>query len=161
MGRWKRVRICVTIDMSEQSVSEIAHPAHARCVLCGQKNPWGFNLGFHKCADGCVEGFFPGSNCCEGYPDMMHGGIISLLLDGAMTNCLFVHGRTGVTARMELTFRHPVRAGSAVTVRAWIEQDNHPVYRLKAQLLQDGQVKATANGVFMDRSDLDSSEDIP
>ncbi|MBN1488476.1 MAG: hypothetical protein JXA69_01045 [Phycisphaerae bacterium] len=92
---------------------------------------------------------------------MMHGGIIAMLLDGAMTNCLFTHGRTGVTARMELAFRHPVRSGDGVTVRAWIEWENHPVYQLRAQLLQDGQVKATAKGMFMDRSDLSPSENAP
>lgn len=113
---------------------------------------------FRKCDDGSVEGLFQDNGNCEGYPDMMHGGFISLLLDGAMTNCLFAHGCTGVTARMELTFRHPVTASSAVTVRARIEQDNHPIYQLSAQLLQDDQVKATAKGVFMDRSDLHSSE---
>jgi acyl-CoA thioesterase FadM len=89
---------------------------------------------------------------------MMHGGIISLLLDGAMTNCLFARGLTGVTAKMELVYRHPVRAGSGVTVRAWIERARHPVYRLKAHLLQDGQTKATANGIFMDRRELSSPE---
>lgn len=159
MERWKPVRICVTTDSREQSVSGITHPAHTRCVVCGQRNPWGLNLVFHEGADGCVEGFFQGNACCEGYPEMMHGGIISLLLDGAMTNCLFAHGCTGVTVRMELVFRHPVRSGSAVTLRAWIERASHPVYQLKAQLLQDDQVKATANGLFMDRSHPNSSED--
>jgi len=114
---------------------------------------------FHQRADGGVEGFFRGNGYCQGYADMMHGGIIALLLDGAMTNCLFAQGRTGVTARMELAFRHPVRASDGVTVRAWIERRSHPVYRLSAELVQDGQVKATANGVFMDRSDLNPSEE--
>jgi len=161
MEHWNPVRICVTTESQEQAASEIASHAHARCVLCGQRNPWGFNLGFRKCADGGVEGLFPGNGYCEGYANMMHGGIISLLLDGAMTNCLFAHGCTGVTARMELAFRHPVRSGSPATLRAWIEQANHPVYRLKAQLLQDSQVKATAKGVLKDRSDLNSPEDTP
>ena len=161
MERWKPVRICVTTDRREQSASEIAHPAQVRCVLCGQRNPWGLNLVFRKHTNGYVEGIFQGNGCCEGYPEMMHGGIISLLLDGTMTNCLFAHGHTGVTAKMELVFRHPVRADSPATLRAWIEQANHPVYRLRAQLLQDGQVKATAKGIFMDRSDLNSPEDTP
>lgn len=143
-------------DGQKQTEAAVFHPSHARCVLCGQRNPWGFHLTFHKEADGIVEGRLRGNGHCQGYPDMMHGGIISLLLDGAMTNCLFLHGRVGVTARMETKFRHPVRAGDEVTVRAWIERENHPVYRLQAQLLQDGQVKATASAVFMHRSELDS-----
>ncbi|MCK5806139.1 MAG: PaaI family thioesterase [Lentisphaeria bacterium] len=150
----------MTTDSPEQCASEIVHPAHARCVLCGQENPYGFNLNFRKCDDGGVEGFFKDNGHCEGYPNMMHGGIISLLLDGAMTNCLFVHGRTGVTARMELAFRHPVRSSDGVTVRAWIERQNHPVYRLKAQLLQEDQVKVTAKAVFMDRSELNPTKDV-
>jgi len=150
----------VTTDHRKQPTSAIGHPAHARCILCGQENPCGFNLEFHSRADGAVEGFFQDHDHCEGYAHMVHGGIIALLLDGAMTNCLFTHGRTGVTARMELWFRHPVRSDHGMTVRAWIERDSHPLYRLRAQLVQDDQIKATAKGVFMDRSDLNSSETI-
>jgi acyl-coenzyme A thioesterase PaaI-like protein len=145
----------VITDKDSQHDATIAHPAHACCVLCGRQNPWGFNLVFRRGSDGSVEGTLRGNGHCQGYPDMMHGGIISLLLDGAMTNCLFLHGRTGVTARMEMKFHHPVRSGDEVTVSASIERSSHPVYWLKAQLLQDGQVKATASGVFMHRSDLD------
>jgi len=148
----------VTTNRSQESIAEIAHPIHTRCMLCGQSNPSGFNLVFRKCDDGSVEAFFQCNGCCEGYPDLMHGGFIALLLDGAMTNCLFAHGCTGVTARMELAFRHPVRANSTVTVQAWIESTNHPVYQLKAHLLQNGQVKAIGTGVFMDRRDLCSKE---
>jgi predicted Fe-Mo cluster-binding NifX family protein len=92
----------------------------------------------------------------ETVADYLYGGIVSLLLDGVMTNCLFAHGCTGVTARMELVFRRPVQSGSPATLRAGIERASQPVYCLKAQLLQDGQVKATANGAFMNRSDLNS-----
>jgi acyl-coenzyme A thioesterase PaaI-like protein len=149
----------VTTNQDNESVFSIAHPAHARCVLCGQQNPSGLNLVFHKIAHGRVVARFSGNGCCEGYRGMMHGGIIAMLLDGAMTNCLFAHGRAGVTAKMEVVFRHPVRTDTPVTLRAWIERDRHPVYRLEAELLQDDQVKATAKAVFMDRPELNPPED--
>lgn len=145
-------------ESREPSAAVINHPAHAHCILCGQNNPRGFNLSFRRNGEEGVEGCFDCHSHWEGYPGMMHGGVISMLIDGAMTNCMFVHGRTGVTARMELAFRHPVRTNGEVTVRAWMERVNHPVYRLQAHLVQSGQIKVTAQAIFKDQSGLSETE---
>jgi acyl-coenzyme A thioesterase PaaI-like protein len=36
---------------------------------------------------------------------MLHGGVISSILDGTMTNCLFAHGTVAVTAELRVRFR--------------------------------------------------------
>lgn len=95
-----------------------------------------------------------GDESLQGYPRMMHGGIISLLLDAAMTHCLFDHGAAGVTARMEIKFRHPVTVEEPVQIRARIVRASPPTYQLRAEISQGERIKATATGLFVDRPEL-------
>jgi uncharacterized protein (TIGR00369 family) len=85
----------------------------------------------------------------EGYNDFLHGGVISALLDGAMTNCMFAHGYAALTAELNVRFHHPVLIGAPATVRAWIKKDLYPLFIVEAEVVQNQQVKATAAGKFM------------
>jgi acyl-coenzyme A thioesterase PaaI-like protein len=101
--------------------------------------------------DGAVEASFPCQPVFTGYPGMLHGGIICSLLDGAMTNCLFAHGLVAVTVDLNVRFRHPVVVSRVATVRAWLASDRPPVHRLAAEVLQEGQVVATATARFLEK----------
>jgi len=98
---------------------------------------------------GVVEATFPCQPAFASYPGMLHGGMICMLLDGAMTNCLFAHGLVAVTVDMNVRFRQPVAVSRPAVVRAWLESENSPLHRLAAELLQGGQVVATATGRFV------------
>jgi hypothetical protein len=47
-------------------------------------------------------------------------------------------------------YRHAVSAKTAMTVRAWLTESHRPLHLLQAELRQDGRVKATALGKFME-----------
>ena len=49
-----------------------------------------------------------------------------------------------------MRFRKPVIALGTATVSAWIEERLPPLYRVSAQLEQNGEVKATARARFME-----------
>jgi acyl-CoA thioesterase FadM len=55
---------------------------------------------------------------------------------------------------MTTKFRHPVLTGREATVSAILTRVSHPLYLLEAEIVQDGQVKATAKGKFYDQPDL-------
>ena len=124
--------------------------AHPLCVVCSPKNPLGLGLEFTVAEDGSVEGTFAGSVVFEGYSGLLHGGVIATLLDGAMTNCLFAHGCESVTAELNVRYRHPVVARETMTVRAWREKSIWRLHLLRAELKQNGVVKATARAKFME-----------
>ena len=86
------------------------------------------------------------------YPDAVY--IICSLLDGAMTNCLFAHELTAVTAEMTVRFRHPIATGQRATVRACLESSMKPLHMLTAEVLQNGCVMAVAKGKFVEKPDL-------
>jgi acyl-CoA thioesterase FadM len=68
-----------------------------------------------------------------------------------MTHCLVALGREAVTAELTVRFRHPVATGRPATVRARLERERAPFYRLRAELVQDGVVKAAATAKFLER----------
>jgi uncharacterized protein (TIGR00369 family) len=140
-----------SVSRQEGNATGAALRTHAHCVVCGQENPRGFHMRFIRGRDGSVESRFDCARALEGYPRQLHGGVIASLLDGAMTNCLFMHGRTAVTAEMNVRYHHPVQTDRTAFIRGWIEQTSPRLHLLKAEVVQDGVVRATASGKFMNR----------
>jgi len=67
---------------------------------------------------------------------------------------MFARGQAAVTVEMTTRFRHPVTTHSQATVSARIIRISHPLYLLEADIIQDGEIKATAKGKFYDQPDL-------
>ena len=123
--------------------------AHPFCFVCSGSNPMGLALRCELEADGSVGAKFLGHGALEGYAGLLHGGLIAALLDGAMTNCLFARGIRGLTAELKVRYHKSVAASEEVFLRAWLEDDAHELFQLRAELKQGGVVKASATGKFM------------
>ena len=138
------------------SVGVSAHLAahcHPACIVCGERNGDGLGLRFVKEADGAVVGSFACEGKYQGYPDQLHGGVIAMLADAAMTHCLFLHGISAVTGKLKLRFPHPVEVGVAATVRATLVRNSPPAFELEAEIAQAGIVRATAEALFIEQTD--------
>jgi len=133
-------------------LSALRRQTHPGCFVCGPANGHGLGLDFRLGADGVVAATFACEKIFEGYPSMLHGGIICALLDGAMINRLFAHGHASVTADLRVRFRHPVITDRSAQVRAWIVSSLRPLHELAAELVQDGRVMASARGKFLEKT---------
>lgn len=122
---------------------------HPRCIACSPGRQDGFRLDFAKTSDGGVSAELDCAQDLEGYPGLVHGGVISLVFDSAMANCMFARGYRAVTAELTVRYTNPVSLGVAARVSAQVTKDMHPLYVLEAQLFQDGVQKARAAGKFM------------
>lgn len=140
----------MTIDFEAAEPAGIRKQAHSNCVVCSQSNTNGLRLEFTLRGDGSVETTFPCDKQYEGYSNVLHGGVISCLMDGAMTNCMFAHDIIARTAEMNIRFRQPVAVEVPASVRAWIEWSRKALYLVKAELLQEQSIKVTADGKFME-----------
>ena len=147
-----------TADITLAEMRERLHPA---CPVCSEGNGHGLVVRFEVEDDGVVVGRFDRGRVHEGYAGMLHGGVISSLLDGAMTNCLFARGCSAVTVELRVRFRHPVESGRPATVRAWVSSSSPPLYVLEGQIVQDGRVKSAATGKFLDRPELAGAGQAP
>ena len=140
------------IELTQTELARTRGRAHGNCIVCSPSNMRGLRLEFMLSEDGCVEASFGCDKAFEGYPNILHGGVVSSLLDGAMTNCLFAHGYIAVTVELNVRFQHPVVVAEPTTVRAWIDQSWRPLHVVKAEVLQNQGVKATAVGKFLENS---------
>ncbi len=87
------------------------------CFGCGRLNPHGLHLSFGPNADGdgVWAPFVPQSEH-EGYANVVHGGIITALLDEAMAWAAYARDVWVVTARIDARFRRPVEIGVPIRV---------------------------------------------
>lgn len=141
----------MTTRPAQDLLERTSNTAHAQCIVCGWAADGGLGLSFRLRSNGSVEAKFAGSPRYQGYENILHGGVVSSLLDGAMTNCLFAHGIVAVTAEMIIRFRHPTAASLPLVVRAHIGRSQSPLHIVEAEIVQEGQVKAKAQGKFLER----------
>lgn len=124
---------------------------HRRCIVCGTDSPRGLGLVFTPSADGRgVEALCACDERVEGYGGLVHGGVVSMLLDGAMAHCLFHMGCVAHTGELTVRFRSPVLVDREARIRAWVERSHGRLRVLGADLWQDGRVKATATAKFLE-----------
>ena len=146
----------MSTETMQNTGANICNLVHPKCVVCGFGNGNGLHLEFEITDKGSVTATFRCDDAFEGYPGMLHGGVISSILDGAMGNCMFARGQATVTIEMTIRFRHPVAIKQEATVSARVTRDSHPLYLLEAEIIQDGKVKATAKGKYYDQPKLAS-----
>ena len=84
----------------------------------------------------------------QGYAGILHGGVISTLLDAAMVHCLFARGVTAVTAEMTVRFLREVPVDCDVCVGATLIGERHGVFQAVASLSRGGTRFAVAKGKF-------------
>ena len=150
----------MNIEAVQEVLSDTRNCVHPACIVCSPKNARGLRMKFSINSDGSVKAAFKCEKSLEGYPGMMHGGVIASILDGAMGNCMFAHGRTTVTVEMITKFRNPLTIGHEAVVSAKITRASHPLYLLEAEISQDGKVKASAKGKYYDQPKLFDSDEV-
>jgi acyl-coenzyme A thioesterase PaaI-like protein len=137
------------LTASQSTLELLATTEHTRCLLCGPANALGPRLRFRVQTDGSVLARFLCREILQSYPEMLHGGVISALLDAAMTNALFSVGVVGVTAELTVRFLAPVALDRGAMVCAAIEKASPPLYLVRGELAQEGRFMARASGKFL------------
>ena len=119
------------------------------CFVCGIKNPFGLQVK-PQISDGgetvTIECTPPSH--LQGWADVLHGGIISTLLDEAITHVgIATFGKPAVTAQLDVRFRNPSPTGVKLTVSAKRTKASRRLVLAEATVtLPDGTLIATANG---------------
>ncbi len=144
----------MSIGTRRDIVASVSNKVHPNCIVCSLANARGLHLDFVSDNNGGVTATFDCDDTLEGYRGFMHGGVISSILDGAMTHCMFAQGKTAVTAQMSIRFHHPILVRRMVTVSAHIEKSCPPLYLVKSEIIQASEIKATATGKFLDQPQL-------
>jgi acyl-coenzyme A thioesterase PaaI-like protein len=119
------------------------------CFACGSENPRGLGLRFRLEDGRALAEFMPHADH-QGYPGLIHGGVVAAVLDEAMGWACYGAGLWAMTARFTLRFRRPVRLDEPVTVAGWVARDRGRFVETKAELRSAaGKLLAHADGLFV------------
>jgi uncharacterized protein (TIGR00369 family) len=91
------------------------------CFGCGPLNEAGLQLNFTPGPDGSVAEFVVPERF-QSWAGMAHGGITALLLDEAVGWAAWHAGHPGVTGRLQVNYRRPLKLGERVRVVGKVER---------------------------------------
>jgi uncharacterized protein (TIGR00369 family) len=124
------------------------------CFACGTLNVNGIGLVHH------VE---PGRSWTEltldrrfeGWEGIVHGGIVSTILDEVMAWSLVGADNWGVTARLSVDFKRPVRVGRPIRAEGWVTKERRRLVSTAGSIVDpaDGTVLATAEAAYLAATD--------
>jgi uncharacterized protein (TIGR00369 family) len=124
---------------------------YGNCFVCGAKNPGGLRLSFDidKEKQTLQTTFIP-RPVYQGYDGIVHGGIISTLLDEAMAKLSYELGYDAVTASLEVRFKKPAPILEPLKIFGEITEVNQRLVRAKAKITKgDGTVLATGTSTLL------------
>ncbi len=114
------------------------------CFVCGKANPIGLKLDFAIEGDEYVTYFTPAKEH-QGWVGIVHGGIVSTVLDEVMTRAIHVNGVNAVTGEMTVRFRKPTPVGRQVRFAGRVDSEEGRVISCAAKATdEDGTLLAEA-----------------
>jgi uncharacterized protein (TIGR00369 family) len=117
------------------------------CFGCGIANPMGLKLTFSE-SEEFIHALWQPTDNYQGYPNVLHGGIIASLLDEIGAWCVSVKvGTAGVTSEMKTKYLAPVYMNRGqISLRASVEHKSEKSATILCHLF-DGQSKLCAEAI--------------
>jgi acyl-coenzyme A thioesterase PaaI-like protein len=140
-------------EHSELGAGETLQANSRHCFVCGLANPYGLKLRFYQSGPGEVSAEYTVPERYQGYPGVVHGGIVAAMLDEALGRAHMGGDppRFMYTARLELRYRKnvpvgvPLRlVGRAMKSRGRTATSTGEIYT------KDGVLLAEAEGLLID-----------
>ena len=119
------------------------------CFACSPRNPIGLKLEFEYEGDICRTTFVAGPEH-QGWNGVMHGGLVTTILDEVMAQWLLVRNHITMTAEMTTRFVTPVPIGVKLTIESRLVADKRRLFMMEANaMLPDGSVVVKATAKFV------------
>ena len=103
------------------------------CFGCGQLNEDGLKLIFTPGPEGSVAEYVVPERF-QSWAGMAHGGMVSLMLDEAVGWAAWQAGHPGVTGRLQVSFRRPLRLGEAIRIVGTVESTRRTLVYVSAYI---------------------------
>lgn len=128
------------------------HQVHAlndhNCFGCGKLNPIGLKLDFYALPDeDKIWAPWLPTEEYEGYGGMIHGGIISTLMDEILAWSLYARDTWAVTAKLETKYRKPVEVGKPVRLIGQVVRQRGRIIELH------GEIRSAADDTLLAESE--------
>jgi uncharacterized protein (TIGR00369 family) len=121
-----------------------------KCYVCGKNNPAGLAVDFEiDQAAKSIQATFVPSDLHQGFEGIVHGGILSALLDEAMAKLTFNLGIPAVTAEMTVKFKAPTAPGDELFISGRITHETKRLIQAEARIHRGPVVIAEATGKLL------------
>ena len=98
----------------------IKQPNSKMCFICGLENPIGLHLHIYETEPGAVKSTYLAPDHFQGYPGVLHGGIVAAIVDEIAGRSLMgsdpMNPRFMFTAKMEVKYRKNVPVGKELKI---------------------------------------------
>ncbi len=122
------------------------------CIICGMENPLGVKAQFYNMEDGTVASIFQFKFEHQSYPQRVHGGMISAMLDELIGRVLWVKepDTYGVTTSLTVKFRKPVPYDTQLKARATMQTESARFFTAHGEIFDmQGNLLAEAEGNYL------------
>lgn len=135
------------------------------CFICGIDNDSGLKANFYEMEDGTLVTIVKGKEIHQSYPNRMHGGVISALIDESVGRSIWIlePDTWGVTMDLQMKYRKPVPLDEDLKVVSKITKNTKRVFEGIGYLInKDNQVLAegTARYIKLSLNDIDNNSQV-
>lgn len=131
-------------EINWQNLDISSLEGYSGCFCCGQSNPIGLKLKPVKDGKMVYAEFIP-TNDHQGWPGIVHGGILCTLLDEVMAYTLYFEKINCITAKYEVRFRCLAKINEKITASAEVIEITKKLARTRGKLCTDsGKIIAEA-----------------
>jgi len=118
-----------------------------RCYVCGTENPEGLGVHFEIDRDArSISAHFTPRDVHQGFEGIVHGGVISALLDEAMAKLSVALGIPAVTAEMTVKFRAAAVPGEELMITGRLVEETRRLVLAQAAIGRGPVIVAEARG---------------
>ena len=106
------------------TAAPMKQPNSLNCFVCGVENPVGLHLTFYEQPDGEVTCDVTLPERYQGYPGIVHGGIVASMLDEIAGRAAMQGNpeRFMMTAKLQVRYRKPVPIGQPLRLVGWLSR---------------------------------------
>jgi acyl-coenzyme A thioesterase PaaI-like protein len=124
-------------------------PVNSNCFACGRHNPNGLHLTFEGGSHGVEATWIP-NDTSESFQDTVHGGLITTVLDEAMSKAIMASGWQAFTVCISARFHSRISPGERLRVHGWIVERRKRRILTEASLINDSGIeRAHARATFL------------
>lgn len=121
------------------------------CFICGMENEFGLKAPFYEMEDQSVISFFTYHDYHQSYPERVHGGLITAMLDEIAGRAIWVvePNTWAVTTEIKVKFRKVVPYDQKLKAVGRITKNTRRIFYATAEILDlDGNVLAEAEVTY-------------
>ena len=125
---------------------------HPNCFGCGDENPHGLQLEM-TIEGGELSADFTPALHHQGWPGIVHGGIISALLYEVMENWTYLNGIVTMMRSMNTRLVVPAKIGRPIRATSWLVSREGLEISVAAKLQSDGKTIAKGSACLVELDD--------